>query len=460
MGVGLCWRGYAWSAGWKVAMGGQTTGGQKVVTGASAPVAAADDAERVLPIYLHPVFFAGVLTLAGLLLGLGGTSYLCGEFRNAPVSLPEFAAKVRMPSPVTVSLDVEDERDPATELLREALIAQGDERLSVLARLRREFPAAPESVLTGDEFRRLSRSSENRQAQERRARQEKAEHDGQAAWVVAQRSAGNPEKLRVLLNDVVARFPNTKAARDAEVSLRKLVRVKPAPEAAVKPKLDKPEAEGAVASPVAVTPKPVNTPVEKVVEKPKVWSYPYTPDDASDRPLRAFVEQYRDALKDWDLETALSKAKSLAASKKYPQLNAFGRACVEDVKDLQAFDRCLRKYFDDNKKKDVQVVLARGSKLFGMFSNISGGNMTLLLNGRFPQTIPYPQGLQAEYLQNLYASVRVKKRDPLVRMTVPLYAFAMNNEAEARVSFLQISGKDNRENIHAELLRLAYGKAK
>ncbi len=438
------------------------TSSQSTVT-ASRPAVLPDDDGGIVPLYRHPVFWAAGLFTTGLLAAFAGVMSAVA-FLGSTADLPEYKGGGALPAPRGVSLTAGSDED-ATDMLRGALLAQGERRRELMSQLLDKFPAAPESMLISAEYARLTAAWEQAQEQKRL----KLEADAAAAWEVALKQEKDAAKFPALLKEITARFPGTKAAQDADERLQKIpapaTPPKPAPVAEKTPPAKPVAASGQPAAvagkPAAVAGKPAAQPVAPKPVKPaapaRKWEFPFTNDVITRGPLTKFSTQFHEALQDWDLTSAKALADSFASSKKYPQLSGFGKACAQDVEVLLTFERRLTAYYSESKNKSITLTLVKGTKLTGTFSKVENRELTVLLDNRFPQKVQFPLGLNAESVLAIYEQNR-KPEEPDPALVRALFFFAVNNDELATQMFFQkIAGSDNRANVHDVLMKTVYG---
>lgn len=431
-----------------------------------------DDDGGVVALHRHPLFWAACLLVGGFCLSCAGVLIALSVADGEGGEDAAVAAGEAIPAPRGVTLSYGND-DESTDLLRQALIAQGERRRHILNELMEKFPGAPESMVLSADYARLTAVYE--QAQEQRRL--KLEADAAAAWEAALKQEKDATRFAAALKDVVARFPGTKPAQDADERLKTLPQPQPVKAPDAKPAPQPPAVKQPVAKPAApvaaagsAQPAKPASPAAPSAAKPaqpappakpaRKWEYTFTNDVITRGPLGKFSTAFRDALLDWDLTTARARAESLAGSQKYPQLSGFGRACLADAEALIAFERRVIQALEGQKNKTVTLKLAKGSELTGVLSKVDNRELTVLLNGRFPQKVPFPQGLHPEYLLKLYEENR-QPQEPIPALVKALYYFAqVDDESGVQALFRNVAEQDNRANVHGVLLKMIFGDSK
>lgn len=398
-----------------------------------------------VPLIRHPLVHFLLFLLLGGGVGCAVAALYSAFLRSAPADAAVGPEEPAFPDIPALTID-DNLYNEAVELYRRALVAQGEERLRVLRQLAQRFPGSPEGK--------------------------------RAALEVAKLDASLKKKAETKAVTPATPTPTAKIPGKPATPGPAPAPAKPAAAAQTKPKppviAEKPTA-AAIKAPVpatsttpatpakpavaATTPKPQPKPPAPVVEKPEPApdDYEFAYDNSTKTPLNIFIQRYHDALKDWNLDEAGRLADSLSKSQKYPQIRNFGRACAQDVQELKNFDQTLRQQLEKQKGKEIQLVLAKGSKLTGNLAKFEGNKVVILVNNRFPQQTEFPLSLNPDYLFTLYFQAKAATPDT-INLLKGLFCLAADDEFAARNFLGQLPAQDSRNKMRELILQQAYGE--
>lgn len=375
-------------------------------------------------IFLHPVFLALILFIAGF-----AGALLLGKYHSEQNTI-----NFRLPVYQSRKIDLTAPKFPtakpteATTLLRKAWENTGNERYQILQQLKNKFPQSPEYKSASEEYARLNiRANEQakkdleQKEKNRLQEQQKAESTALSRYNYAKKQK-NIKRRNNIMRHIIKNFPRTEGAKLAAAELEKTA-----------PK------------------NSAQAPQKKPAAKP--------PSKERNRQIIAarnqFFRSYQQRLNSWNLKIAGIMATEMATGSEFPELHYAGKGCLEDIKVLRAFAGTLKQYFTSQKGKNLKLKLLDGSVIRGKIVNISETRLTVLIARRFKQNISYPDGLNPEYVLDLYKNNRDKKSPPHALVSA-LYFYAMGNEYAAMTFFQYAKKLDPRDGLHRQMLQATF----
>ncbi len=310
----------------------------------------------------------------------------------------------------------------AAALYRTALGMEGEERVTCLRRLVREYPTSELAGPVREELRAHDRKQRSEQAAEREQRRAERDLEATKAYnkAVARMHEG-PVAFTEALQSVIEVYPDTQGARLARQRLQRFAAEQKAR-----------RAQGAAKDPQAQARREDQRRNEQ-------------------RARLRFIDAFRQALRTFEWSQALRWAKSLSEDDRYPGLHRLGRDCEADMNALLELYPAVKRSLEGlDREEKVTLVFGTNTKITGRVMGVQEGKVSVLVKGEMVYTRPLTNLSPVETERLFRAGYKAPK--PPADLIVALYRFALGDRQAAKTAFDKVHRQDPRRGHHRRML--------
>jgi len=162
-----------------------------------------------------------------------------------------------------------------------------------------------------------------------------------------------------------------------------------------------------------------------------------------------FMAAYRQCLRAYDLDTAEQRCRELK-EKPFPALQQLADACLEDIADLKIFLSAMEKIFQAQVNHNITISIGNSPRRV-LLKAVEDGEISFVLSDRFVMSRAITD-LAVEDIER-FLRQGYKQETPAAELLLALHCVARQDVKRAAAFFAKLGDRDPRRRHHEEMLR-------